>query len=240
MQHRFTRRLSKFFGLLLFLSAFPLSASAQMEEGYLQPDRPDQSEGVAIVAPRELLFEWGGGYSTQGASLGGMLRYGVVKDLELRLEALGRREPASHLQLTSVTLSSKLGLFSGDGWIPAMTLVGYLNYDPEDERHVFGDLCLALEQELTDGLTLVANVASAEGMRRLFLTGELSYNINERLGCFGEYYVSLASGTRAIPGVDLGLAYSLSKDVQIDLSVGRTYGPSGKVDYMALGGSLRL
>ena len=47
-----------------------------------------------------------------------------------------------------------------------MTLVGYLNYAPQEEvRRVTGDLTLALEQELVSGLSLTCNIGSAEGMR---------------------------------------------------------------------------
>lgn len=225
------------FGRLLELSS-PLYA--QTEGGYLQPDRPDQSEGVGIIAPRRFQMEWGIGTSTRGQSLGLMLRYGLVKDWELRLEGLWRHELGLRPQLTALGLSSKLSLFSGDGWIPAMTLVGYLYYNPDDARSITGDLCLALEEPLTEDLSLIANVASADGMRHLFLTGELSYNINERLSCFGEYFGSFTPASPPVHGMDAGLAYNLSETFQLDLSGGRTYTPGGALNYIAFGGTWKF
>lgn len=224
------------FGLL----RLSLPLYGQTEGGYLQPDRPDQSEGVGIIRPKGLQLEWGLGTSTRGQSLGLMLRYGVVRDLELRLEGLWRHELGQRPQLTSLGLSSKLALFSGDGWIPAMTLVGYLYHDPEDDRTVTGDLCLALKEEITDRLDLIANVASADGMRHLFLTGELSYILKERWSCFGEYFASFTHSSSPVHGVDAGLAYDLSQSLQVDLSGGVTYTPGGSLTYLAFGGTWKL
>ena len=60
--------------------------NAQQSER-IDPDRPDQSEGVGILPPRHLQVEWGFGIAS-GKRLTSelMLRYGLVKDWELRLE----------------------------------------------------------------------------------------------------------------------------------------------------------
>ena len=57
----------------------------------MQPDRPDQSEGTSVLSPRRLQIEWGVGTSSGHHNMGLMLRYGLVPDLELRLEGLLQR-----------------------------------------------------------------------------------------------------------------------------------------------------
>ena len=222
---------------LLTCSLLAGSLSAQTDNE-VQLDRPDQSEGTSVLSPRRLQIEWGVGTSSGYHNMGLMLRYGLVPDLELRLEALLLRPYRGAVQVSDLTLSSKLALFSGDGWIPAMTLVGYLNYAPQEEaRRVTGDLTLALEQELVSGLSLTCNIGSAEGMRRLSLTAELGYNFTDRLSSFVEYYGVFGPAEQ---GCDLGLSYVVTKDFLIDLSCGRTFFASGAVNYASLGATYRL
>ena len=148
---------------LLTCSLLAGSLSAQTDNE-VQPDRPDHSEGTSVLSPRSLQIEWGIGASSGYHNMGLMLRYGLVPDLELRLEGLLQRPHRGAVQVSDLTLSSKLALFSGDGWIPAMTLVGYLNYAPQEEaRRVTGDLTLALEQELYRAFPLPVTSAQLRG-----------------------------------------------------------------------------
>ena len=113
--------------LLLILVLLPLSLErgyAQTFEDYLQPDRPEQSEGVRVTAPGRLQVEWGIGASSHAKMAGLMLRYGIIQDLEVRLEGIMRKRGGDTPRFTNLNLSSKLNLFSGEGLIPAMTLVG--------------------------------------------------------------------------------------------------------------------
>ena len=216
---------------LLTCSLLAGSLSAQTDNE-VQPDRPDHSEGTSVLSPRRLQIEWGIGASSGAHNMGLMLRYGLVPDLELRLEGLLQRPYRGAVQVSDLTL------FSGDGWIPAMTLVGYLNYAPlEEARRVTGDLTLALEQELVSGLSLTCNIGSAEGMRRLSLTAELGYNFTDRLSSFVEYYGVFGPAEH---GCDLGLIYAVTKDFLVDLSCGRTFFASGAVNYASLGATYRL
>ena len=67
--------------LLLILALLPLSLErgyAQTFEDYLQPDRPEQSEGVGITAPGRLQVEWGIGASSHAKMAGLMIRYGII------------------------------------------------------------------------------------------------------------------------------------------------------------------
>ena len=222
---------------LLTCSLLAGSLSAQTDNE-VQPDRPDQSEGTSVLSPRRLQIEWGVGASSGHHNMGLMLCYGLVPDLELRLEGLLQRPYRGAVQVSDLTLSSKLALFSGDGWIPAMTLVGYLNYAPHEEtRRVTGDLTLALERELISGLSLTCNIGSAEGMRRLSLTAELGYSFTDRLSSFVEYYGVFGPAEH---GCDLGLSYAVTKDFLVDLSCGRTFFASGAVNYASLGATYRL
>lgn len=223
---------------LIAITGMTCALSAQTDGDRMQVDRPDHSQGTSVLSPRSLQVEWGVGGDSGAHNMDLMLRYGLIPDLELRLGGQFLRPHHGAVQFSTLTLSSKLALFSGEGWIPAMTLVGDLNYAPqEEERRLTGDLTLAFEQELISGLSLTYNIGSAEGMRRLALTAELGYDFSDRLSSFVEYYGVLGPAEH---GWDLGLSYALTKDLLIDLSCGRTYYQSGGVSYAALGASVRL
>ena len=223
---------------LIAITGISCSLSAQTHIDEIQPDRPDHSEGTSVLAPRHFQVEWGTGLTSAGHNMGLMLRYGLLPDWELRLEGLLQRPYHSGLQLTDLTLSSKLSLFSGEGWIPAMTLVGYLNYAPQEIPHrLTGDLLLALEQELTSDLTFTCNVGSSEGMQHLLLTAELGYAFNEHVSSFIEYYGSFSPTGH---GCDLGISYALTQRLLLDLSCGRTFAPTGALNYATIGASYRL
>ena len=214
----------------------PLAGQTHSDE--LQPDRPDHSEGTSVLAPRLFQVEWGTGFTSAGHNMGLMLRYGIIPDLELRIEGLFQHPHREAIQLTDLTLSSKLALFSGEGWIPSITLVGYLNYTPQEmTRRLTGDLLLALEQELTSDLTFTCNVGSSEGMRRLLLTAELGYAFNECFSSFIEYYGNFSPTEH---GCDLGISYAVTPSFIIDLSAGRTFAAQGGINYASLGASYRL
>lgn len=222
---------------LIAITGMTCALSAQTDDR-MQVDRPDQSQGTSVLAPRRLQVEWGVGGDSGAHNMELMLRYGLIPDLELRLGGQLERPHHGAVQFSTLTFSSKLSLFSGEGWIPAMALVGDLNYAPQEERRrLTGDLTLAFEQELTSGFSLTYNIGSAEGMRRLAVTAELGYDFSDRLSSFVEYYGIFGP---AVHGCDLGLSYALTKDLLIDLSCGRTYYHSGGVSYAALGASFRL
>ena len=176
---------------LIAITGVTCALSAQTDDDRMQVDRPDQSQGTSVLAPRRLQLEWG-----VGGDSGAQLRLG------------GQLERPHHgaVQFSTLTFSSKLSLFSGEGWIPAMALVGDLNYTPQEERRrLTGDLTLAFEQELTSGFYLTYNIGSAEGMRRLAVTAELGYDFSDRLSSFVEYYGVFGP---AVHGCDLGLSYA--------------------------------
>lgn len=223
---------------LLTITYLGSTLAAQTHIDELQPDRPDHSEGTNILAPRHFQVEWGAGITSIGHNMGLMLRYGLIPDWELRLEGILQHPHREAIQLTDLTLSSKLALFSGAGWIPSITLVGYLNHAPQETTHrLTGDLLLAFEQELTSDLTLTCNIGSSEGMQRLLLTAELGYAFNERFSSFIEYYGSLSPTEH---GCDLGISYALTQRLLLDLSCGRTFAPTGVLNYASIGASYRL
>ena len=223
---------------LLAITCLGSTLAAQTHIDELQPDRPDHSEGTSILAPRRFQVEWGAGLTSIGHNVGLMLRYGLIPDLELRIEGLLQHPHSKPTQLTDLTLSSTLALFSGEGWIPSMTLVGYLNYAPQEIPHrLTGDLLLALEQELTSDLTFTCNVGSSEGMQRLLLTAELGYAFNERVSSFIEYYGNFSPTEHSC---DLGISYAVTPSFIIDLSAGRTFAAQRGINYASLGASYRL
>lgn len=229
-----------FAAALLVGSAQRLSAQTDSGQGYISSDRPDQSEGATIMAPRKIQFEWGGTYRKAGTNLSLMARYGIIKDWEVRLEGVTERLSKDGLKMDEVSLSSKLGLLSEEKWLPAMSLIGYLHYAPRGDREITSDLTLALEKGLNEHFGLASNIGSSEGFQKVFITGEVTYQPSERIGTFVEYYGSFASGSIPVQGFDLGVSYGFSRSFSLDLSYGVTYTSGQTEHYASLGGSIRL
>lgn len=230
--------------LLLLLILLPLSlvrGYAQTFEDYLQPDRPEQSEGVGITDPGRLRLEWGIGTSSHAKMAGLMIRYGVIQDLEVRLEGVVRKRGAEAPRFTNLNFCSKLNLFSGEGIIPAMTLLGYLSYAPDfQSRPITSDLCLAFENAITSALALTYNLASSDGMRGLFVVTELSYTPSKRWNFFAEYYGNFRTYYHPEHGADIGMRYALSSSLELELCYGRTHSSYDPISYASLGGTWKL
>jgi len=149
-----------------------------------------------------------------------MLRYGLITNTELRLEAdFDLRTP----DFSSTTFSIKQRLYESEQrYIPSVGLIGYGQYSKTDAKTYTFDACLAFESSLTDQLSLAYGARSSEQFKNLDVTAQVNYAPNNKLWSFVEYYASY-NGTRAPEhNINAGIAYLLKPNFQIDLSGGRT------------------
>ena len=206
------------FSLLLCLCCSSL-AIAQSDEN-INTDRPDQSEGVYTLPKGQFQIENGYVFSKEDSSANLMLRYGLISNTEIRLEAdFDLRTP----DFSSTTFSVKQRLYESEQrFIPSIGLIGYWQYSKTDAKAYTFDACLAFESSLTDQLSLAYGARSSEQFKNLDVTAQVNYAPNNKLWSFVEYYASY-NGMRAPEhNINAGFAYLLKPNFQIDLSGGRT------------------
>ena len=206
------------FSLLLCLCCSSL-AIAQSDEN-INTDRPDQSEGVYTLPKGQFQIENGYVFSKEDSSANLMLRYGLISNTEIRLEAdFDLRTP----DFSSTTFSVKQRLYESEQrYIPSVGLIGYGQYSKTDAKTYTFDACLAFESSLTDQLSLAYGARSSGQFENLDVTAQINYAPNNKLWGFVEYYASY-NGMRAPEhNINAGIAYLLKPNFQIDLSGGRT------------------
>jgi len=196
--------------LLATIALCCTSLAVAQNDGNLNTDRPDQSEGVYTLPKGQFQIENGLVFSKEESSDNLMLRYGLITNTELRLEAdFDLRTP----DFSSTTFSIKQRLYESEQrYIPSVT----------DAKTYTFDACLAFESSLTDQLSLAYSARSSEQFKNLDVTAQVNYAPNNKLWSFVEYYASY-NGMRAPEhNINAGFAYLLKPNFQIDLSGGRT------------------
>lgn len=219
--------------IVLLLSLTWFCGYAQQED-FINADRPDQSEGVYVLPKSKFQLEDGFLFSNGiiGNSL--MFRYGAFKNLEFRLESDFQLKDRRNFEFNDLVLSTKYSITKGSGWIPAITVVGYLTYNIMPESYFSPDVTLAFEYSLSDNLAFDWNVGINDQFSNWVFTAELNYNPIDKLGVFLEYYGNFADRILPNHSVDAGLMYAINPNFQIDLATGRTL--FGEANYFVVMG----
>jgi len=172
-------------GLLAFILSFYLTipAWAQNNTEALNSDRPDRTQGPAIVPPRTLQIETGLQYQIDKSDdlptkeylyPETLIRIGIVKWAELRLSAEYKKEnhPAgmgssdnrmvSNTGFNNIQVGTKLNFYEGKGAIPEIGFQGNITLPVGDESfrplHVTPEVALVFSNKITDKLDLQYNV----------------------------------------------------------------------------------
>ncbi len=147
-----TRGLTLTYGLALGLALFTLPAHAADEEAF-SPDRPNFVNSPDPVGVGRFQIESGLAYSYDKFDEGSqratstplMLRLGVARDLEFRLQtdgwqhvSTGGSEPAHASGTGDLSVSTKWRLRRGDESGPGLALIGQLDM-PAGQRELHGD-----------------------------------------------------------------------------------------------------
>lgn len=254
----------------LFALALPLAA--QDFSGLpdpVDPDRPDFTEGAALVTPGHLQVEGGYTYSrtdnVKASSLGELLvRYGVDERWEARFglgsydgidtgvpgekRISGYEDPFLEVKVRLNEADSNLRPPS----VPAMALLLQTTI-PVGSRDLTSDewqpaAVLAFGWDFTNRFSLGGNVGGAyavdggERFDQLFLSLSAGFEINDRLGAFLEGY---GFNKESVDGsstqyVDTGLSWLVSNDLALDVRVGAGLDDPHPNWYAGLGASIRF
>lgn len=236
----------------------------------ISTDRPGQGAPPSIVAPGTVQIEMGVQMTSDATSYEqvettvrtlsaptALARFGLLPTMELRLSTefrnVGTMATPGELDTTiagvsGVGIGTKIGVTAEEGAIPetALLLTAALPVGSEafHVSNVAPTIIFAMRNGLSGTTSLYYNLGATwdgtngagYGLYNVLLSNALTTSI----GVFGEVYGTLATGFRPVHAIDLGAAYLLGNNLQLDL-----YGGIGITDnapdYFAAGGiSVRL
>ena len=228
---------------LLFIIIFLNSSFAQVEQ--IQPDRPDQTESPKVIPVNYFQFESGivfekdveQGFTSKEISYPSLLlRYGILKNFEIRLE-LDNVSSSTEVAGVSnnikgikpITLGFKVNICEEKGLRPGAGLI--VNFAipklaSNDFKSSFmgSSINLALENSISDKLSAGYNIgASWDGNTpetTFFYTLSFGYEFSSRISGFAEIYGFVPEKTRADHRFDFGLSLFALRNLAFDASAG--------------------
>lgn len=247
----------KAFGHYLFI--FVSCNAFSQDTTHINTDRPDQSDGAYIVHPKIFQFETGTYLNTlddynQALVQSSMLRYGLIKHVELRLlfEVASINNQYDHTITNGIiplALCTKIGLLKHKGIIPDITLSGYLrlpfiaskNFKP---LYYSSTGLLVIQHPIGKDFTFALN----GGITRRGDDKSISYPVTtviiyapeEHFSFFGEYYAFYQPNTLPSNNIDIGFLYCIKHHMQFDIAFGTTLMPKTKSNFATLGFSYRF
>lgn len=229
---------------LLFLALLGASfvSFAQTDSPTLSADRPGMATGTDVTPFLKVVWETGFESTWDGDPAfllpTTMLRFGVTKFAELRLEYDGSYYRFDHQELRHwsydmqpLIIGTKVKIFEGYKWVPKISLMANLAIplsrvpDGFVQPHTAPSLYLLFQNDVTDWFNIGYNVgAEWSGMSHIpstFLALSLGFNIGERFGAFVESYNYLTRygkrNTEAECNLDFGFTCLVHPRVQLDL-----------------------
>lgn len=257
--------------VVLLALAAPAHAESADADDYLNPDRPGIADGSNVVGAGRVQVEAGlqreyrndAGIQTRTLFVPTLLRFGLNKDLELRIEgntytwskeSSPGRGVARSEGLAATSIGFKYHFVDGDdSQLPSLGAIVRLfprtGSGGLRPAHTTGDLRIAADWDLAPGWSLNPNVGVGlfeDDGQRLFrsalVAATLSYSPSRALSLFVDaslQYPEKKQG-RAAAIVDVGVAYLIGREIQLDFSVGsRTAGTTPPRPFFSAGISKR-
>jgi hypothetical protein len=228
----------------------------------IESDRPDETESPAIVKKGYFQGEIGFTYvNTVGRNYTlllpeSLLRYGLSKRVELRL-ALNYRKDYIHLIPDPVELQGvepveagvKIGLLEEKKARPQTSLIAHIGFSEiasavYKPKEPIASIIFAMEHTLSRKTSLGYNLGlkwEGESSSPVFAyTFAPGFNLTDRFYLFVESYGFIGKENFHDHNVDAGLAYLLTKDMQIDFGMGKGLSKESSDHFFTVGFSFRL
>ncbi len=232
------------------------SSSAQDDE--IETDRPGKTDSPIPVNKFQLQVEQGFNIerddeiSTLESTT--LLRYGLLKHLELRLEGnlnydITSKGSSSAMQLQPIEVGTKLPLWQQKNWLPQTALLAHLGLPFLAARTFKGlkampDIKLTFQNELCKTLTLGYN-AGAEWDGET-ADPEYAYSISngidfsEKWFGFLEVYGSVKKNESPQHSLDAGISFLINKNLKADAGYGIGISRSAPEWEISVGASYRF
>lgn len=231
----------------------------------IQTDRPDLTESAYVIPHKSFQFEGGvffekntqKGLTTKNYSYPSvLLRYGLLSNLELRMEIENIKNiqdsggtSTSKNSFSLATIGAKLNVCEEDGLSPAVGFIinftiPSLTTENLNNDYVGTSINLALQNSLTDYISVGCNLggvwAGDTPEPSFFYTLSLGYEISKRFSGFAEVFGFMPEKSQATHVFDFGFSFLALNNLAFDASAG--FGLiENSPDYFVNGGfSIRL
>ncbi|TCS85276.1 outer membrane putative beta-barrel porin/alpha-amylase [Anseongella ginsenosidimutans] len=217
----------------------------------INTDRPDQSDGTYTSPKGSFQLETGFTYGKEESQYllhNTMLRYGLFSKTEIRLSVdYGRMKSKTGIMPVGISVKHRIALQKG--LFPDITAVGNIglpfsasrNFRPRNQP---ATLSLAFQNEFLEKFSVVYNVGwSLDGVattNNWILTTSAGFFATEALSFFAEYFSQFASSARPDHNIDMGVAWLLKNNLQLDLTAGSTILAGSKDRFVTTGISYRF
>jgi len=205
----------------ILAAAVVLFAPPLAADDLINADRPGIADSSVVVNPGTLQAELGVERDVRPdlTTTPLLLRYGLTKEFELRLETAGWAHADGHDGLMPASIGAKYHFFDK----PSLAVIARI-FPPSGSgifrsHQTAADLRLAADKDLNEQWSVEGNVGIARGDGDNFATAAatLQYNISPKLNVF------IDGGATSSPSsltLDAGAAWIVGKDLQLDVSVG--------------------
>ena len=233
--------------LVFFVSTSAAFGQEDNNLGDLITDRPDATESPNTIPVGFLQLETGaffveeevGPIKTKATTFNtGLLRYGLLENLELRLgwnftevktEVLGVETPGVLSGLEPLLVGAKVAIAKENGWIPELGLLGHV-YLPLSAGSDFRpettgvDFRFSMGHTLSERSSIAYNIGAQWGddssEAAYVYTLAYGYSLGAGFGVYAELYGDLPEDSESNHYWDAGFTYLVSSDLQLDATVG--------------------
>jgi hypothetical protein len=237
---------------LFFIAMNPVIMAQEAEtEEEMITDRPDATESPRVVPRKSIQIETGFFYESfkeqqvQNETIGyntTLLRYGVLDNFEMRLgwnfeegviSENGIRNQDVSSGYSPLLLGMKIEIIREKGLMPDIGFLGHVSlpffagsdYRPEttgvDFRFSFGH---TLSEKSSIGYNLGAQWGNDSSEASYVYTFAYGYSILEKLGAYIEIYGDFPEDNKATHYWDSGFTYNIKNNIQVDATVGQSFG----------------
>lgn len=236
-------------------------------------DRPDQTESSTTVPYESVQIEIGWTHSERydddietDVLPETLLRYGIVKNLELRFiydgyfwdNAVSTRSGAREEEGSGdLAVGLKLKLWNEEGWVPEAALLSHVNMPAGkglfSSERFDPDYRLAFTHTLSDRISFAYNLGQVwsseedaagniDTRSEFQYTATLGIDLSNRIGCFAEFFGDIPTVDSNGPAnsFDGGFTFLIADDVQFDVSSGVGLSDNADDWFLGAGFSIRF
>jgi hypothetical protein len=224
--------------VLVAMTASVFSQSVELPD--MTPDRPGFATSPFLVCPKHFQIETGSAYERASGSHTiqelilfntFLARYGINKILEVRLQsdfAKVKTDSTSKMGFSLITAGAKLLIYRGKGIIPMTSLMVDLTFPFSDDEFFkpespMPSFYLLMQNDITEKINISYNFGmdfiDGYSVPIEFAAICFEYDFTQNLITFIESYNWFASGALPKNFIDVGGAYLITKNIQLDMSV---------------------
>ena len=227
--------------LCILITAMTTTAISQSDEmPEMTADRPGFATTPFIVFPKHFQIESGSAYERAAGNHtiqelilfnAFLARYGIIKNLEVRLEADFAQAKTDSSSITGFNLwtaGAKLQIYKGNGIIPITSAMADLTF-PFSRNESFKPLSprpsiyLLMQNNITEKFDINYNFGmdfiNGYSVPVEFAAFCFEYAFTESFTAFVESYNWFSSGQLPKNFIDIGGSYMIGKNIQLDLSI---------------------